>query len=248
MARQSASANASKHREEALPSARAGSRASGSAVRQGSRGAARLIDERTRRDIAGVAVIDAGRCAVRRRPPCCLPDAVVAPTFLVDVAATVVSRAWAPTCCRFCSLAIGASFLVRFEPRAGVPPRVAVGLALVFFAALLGPARRSSRPRPTRTTFRRLFDHDAAGRAWRLRGGGRGLGGAHCCSGQAVSSVILAGVVLGGARRRRVLALQRHRARARDARDRAWTGSRVPPRLIRRCLRIYDAGGGASRR
>lgn len=94
----------------------------------------------------------------------------------------------------FLLLAIGVSFLVRFD-RERVPARVAVGLALVFFAVLVLLALFTPTPDPHDLSA--LFDHEQLA----ARGGYVGAGVAWVgltLFGQVVSSVIMAGVILAG--------------------------------------------------
>ena len=177
MARQSASANASKSKKPSSAKARASaSRRSGRrrcAARPPRPRTARLLDERTRHDIAGVAFAVAGRRALL--VAAVLPTDAIVTSFLSTALHLTLGPGRLPAAVSAC-LAIGVSFLVRFD-RERVPARVAVGLALVFFAVLVLLALFTPTPDP----------HDlvgalrprAARRARRLRGRGRGLGGPH---------------------------------------------------------------------
>ena len=212
MARQSASANASKSKKPSSAKARASAPAGRKAPLRGKAAAAeeaRLLDERTRHDIVGVvfAVLAAVLLVAAVLPT----DAIVTSFLSTALHLTLGLGAYLLP---FLLLAIGVQLPCALRPRAGSRPRGGgAGLGLLCRAGPAGALHAHARPaRP----FGALRPR-AAGRTWRLRGRGRGLGGAH--------SVRPGGFERhhgrrhpGGARRRRVLALQAHRARAREAR------------------------------
>ena len=192
MARQSASANASKSKKPSSAKARASAPAGRKAPLRGKAAAAeeaRLLDERTRHDIVGVvfAVLAAVLLVAAVLPT----DAIVTSFLSTALHLTLGLGAYLLP---FLLLAIGVSFLVRFD-RERVPARVAVGLALVFFAVLVLLALFTPTPDPHDLSA--LFDHEQLA----ARGGYVGAGVAWVgltLFGQVVSSVIMAGVILAG--------------------------------------------------
>ena len=212
MARQSASANASKSKKPSSAKGRASAPAGRKAPLRGKAAAAeeaRLLDERTRHDIVGVvfAVLAAVLLVAAVLPT----DAIVTSFLSTALHLTLGLGAYLLP---FLLLAIGGELPCALRPRAGSRPRGGgAGLGLLCRA---GPAGALHAPRPTRTTFRRSsttssWPHVAAtwARAW--------PGWGSLCSARWFRASSCR-CHPGGARRRRVLALQAHRARAREAR------------------------------
>ena len=157
MARQPASAHTSKAKGS-VPKAkgRAGSAQKQARAARASRAQAseepRLFDERTRRDVTGVAV---SVLAVALFAAAVLPSEAVVTSFLST--ALHLSLGLGAYVLPFLLLIIGASFLVRFE-RERVPARVAVGLVMIFVAALSLLALFTPAPAPDATD--NLFSPD----------------------------------------------------------------------------------------
>ncbi|OUO96279.1 FtsK/SpoIIIE family DNA translocase [Rubneribacter badeniensis] len=194
MARQPASAHTSKAKGS-VPKAkgRAGSAQKQARAARASRAQAseepRLFDERTRRDVTGVAV---SVLAVALFAAAVLPSEAVVTSFLST--ALHLSLGLGAYVLPFLLLIIGASFLVRFE-RERVPARVAVGLVMIFVAALSLLALFTPAPAPDATD--NLFSPDELA----ARGGYVGAGIAWAglsLFGQAVSCIILVGVAAAG--------------------------------------------------
>lgn len=194
MARQPASAHTSKAKGSA-PKAkgRAGSAQKQARAGRASRAQApeepRLFDERTRRDVTGVAV---SVLAVALFAAAVLPSEAVVTSFLSTT--LHLSLGLGAYVLPFLLLIIGASFLVRFE-RERVPARVAVGLVMIFVAALSLLALFTPAPAPDATD--NLFSPDELA----ARGGYVGAGIAWAglsLFGQAVSCIILVGVAVAG--------------------------------------------------
>ena len=192
MTRQPASANASKPKKASKGASRVpsdGGRRGAARAKAAPAEDARLIDARTRQDIAGVALAVTG--AVLLVAAVLPTDAIVTAFLSTALHLTLGLGAYLLP---FLLLAIGISFLVRFE-RERVPARVAVGLALVFFAVLVMLA-----------LFTPLADpHDLSGlfapEALAARGGYVGAGVAWVgltLFGQTASCVIMVGVMLAG--------------------------------------------------
>lgn len=189
VARQSASPQSKK-----APGGRAVAGNDPRAVRKLGRGGAqayddgRIFDERTRRDILGVAFII---LAVALLVAAIVPADGIVTTFMADALSLVfgIGAFMVP----FFLAAIGVTFLVRFE-RERVPARVAIGLALILIAlfGLIGVAA------PTETldhsdlfVYESLVSHGGyvgAGIAW------TGL----TLFGQAITVVVLVGVIVIG--------------------------------------------------
>ena len=139
MARQSAPAsNKSKPSSSAKPKGKAASPAEKSARKGGGKAAqaapaadGHLIDERTRRDIAGVAFAVA---AVVLFVAAVMPTSAVVTSFVST--ALHLTLGLGAYLLPFFLLVIGASFLVRFD-RERVPARVSVGLVMILVAVLV---------------------------------------------------------------------------------------------------------------
>lgn len=150
--------------------------------------APRLFDERTQRDIAGVvfAVV-----AVVLFVAAVMPSDAVVTSFISTVLhLTLGAGAYLLP---FFLLAIGASFLVRFE-REQVPVRVAVGLVMIFMSVL---ALLSLFAPLATSDLGSLFDESVLA----ARGGYIGSGIAWAgitLFGQTVSAVILGGIIVAG--------------------------------------------------
>ena len=139
MARQSAPAsNKSKPSSSAKPKGKAASPAEKSARKGGGKAAqaapaadGHLIDERTRRDITGVAFAVA---AVVLFVAAVMPTSAVVTSFVST--ALHLTLGLGAYLLPFFLLVIGASFLVRFD-RERVPARVSVGLVMILVAVLV---------------------------------------------------------------------------------------------------------------
>ena len=149
----------------------------------------RLLDERTRRDITGVAF---AVLAVVLFVAAVLPTNAVVTSFVST--ALHLSLGLGAYLLPFLLLIIGASFLARFD-RERVPVRVAVGLAMIFVAALSLLALFTPESAPDSVDRLFLSDELAA------RGGYLGAGIAWVgisLFGQAVTCIIMIGIVLAG--------------------------------------------------
>lgn len=197
MARQSASAQKSKGRQpSSKPKARASSPAQKKQAQKGRASRAqtaaeepRLFDERTRRDITGVAI---SVLAVVLFVAAVLPSSAIVTSFVSS--ALHLTLGLGAYLLPFFLLVIGASFLARFD-RERVPLRVAVGLVMIFVAVLALLALFTPQPAPDSTEL--LFEPGELA----ARGGYVGAGIAWAglsLFGQAVSCIILGGVVLAG--------------------------------------------------
>lgn len=194
MARQSSSTAKAKPSSAAKSKGKAASPAEKRAKQaKGSRAQApeesRLLDERTRRDITGVAF---AVLAIVLFVAAVLPTNAVVTSFVST--ALHLSLGLGAYLLPFFLLVIGASFLARFD-RERVPLRVAVGLVMIFVAvlALLSLFTPESAPDAVDRLF--LDDELVA------RGGYVGAGIAWVglsLFGQAVSCIVLIGVVLAG--------------------------------------------------
>ncbi|MFQ9180430.1 MAG: DNA translocase FtsK 4TM domain-containing protein [Eggerthella lenta] len=149
----------------------------------------RLLDERTRRDITGVAF---AVLAVVLFVAAVLPTNAVVTSFVST--ALHLSLGLGAYLLPFLLLIIGASFLARFD-RERVPVRVAVGLVMIFVAALSLLALFTPESAPDSVDRLFLSDELAA------RGGYLGAGIAWVgisLFGQAVTCIIMIGIVLAG--------------------------------------------------
>lgn len=149
----------------------------------------RLFDERTRRDITGVAF---AVLAVVLFVAAVLPTDAVVTSFVSS--ALHLTLGLGAYLLPFFLLVIGASFLVRFD-RERVPLRVAVGLVMIFVAVLAMLALFTPESAPDATDRLFLAEELVA------RGGYVGAGIAWVglrLLGQVVSCIILIGVVLAG--------------------------------------------------
>ncbi len=195
MARQSASTKTPKRQTSPKPKGRAASPAEKSAKKNGARGALpeepRIIDERARRDIIGVmfAVLAVALLVAAVMPT----NAVV--TLFVSTALHMTLGIGAYLL-PFLLLAIGVSFLVRFD-RERVPARVSLGLALVFIAVLALLALSMPLPASASGAPEALFDSEQLV----ARGGYVGAGIAwvgFTLFGQVISCIIMVGVIIAG--------------------------------------------------
>ena len=149
----------------------------------------RLLDERTRRDITGVAF---AVLAVVLFVAAVLPTNAVVTSFVST--ALHLSLGLGAYLLPFLLLIIGASFLARFD-RERVPVRVAVGLVMIFVAALSLLALFTPESAPDSVDRLFLSDELAA------RGGYLGAGIAWVgisLFGQAVTCIVMIGIVLAG--------------------------------------------------
>lgn len=199
MARQSAPAsNKSKPSSAAKPKGKAASPAEKSARKGGGKAAqaapaadGHLIDERTRRDITGVAFAVA---AVVLFVAAVMPTSAVVTSFVST--ALHLTLGLGAYLLPFFLLVIGASFLVRFD-RERVPARVSVGLVMILVAvlvllALFTPLAPGEEGAPTA-----LFEPAQLS----ARGGYVGAGVAwvgFTLFGQVISCIIMFGVMAAG--------------------------------------------------
>ncbi len=149
----------------------------------------RLFDDRVRRDIAGVALAVLGAVLF---VAAVLPTDAVVTSFMSS--ALHLTLGLGAYLLPFLLVALGASFLVRFD-RERVPARVAVGLIMIFFAALVLLALFT--PGSESGVTERLF----AEAELTARGGYVGAGVAWVglfLFGQVVSCILMVGVVLAG--------------------------------------------------
>lgn len=149
----------------------------------------RLLDERTRRDITGVAF---AVLAVVLFVAAVLPTNAVVTSFVST--ALHLTLGLGAYLLPFLLLVIGASFLARFD-RERVPLRVAVGLVMIFVAVLAMLALFTPESAPDATD--RLFLPEEL----TARGGYVGAGIAWVglsLFGQAVSCIVMIGVILAG--------------------------------------------------
>ena len=149
----------------------------------------RLFDDRVRRDIAGVALAVLGAVLF---VAAVLPTDAVVTSFMSS--ALHLTLGLGAYLLPFLLVALGASFLVRFD-RERVPARVAVGLVMIFFAALVLLALFT--PGSESGVTERLF----AEAELTARGGYVGAGVAWVglsLFGQVVSCILMVGVVLAG--------------------------------------------------
>lgn len=194
MARQSSSTAKPKAASAAKSKGKAASPAEKRAKQaKGSRAQAaeepRLFDERTRRDITGVAF---AVLAVVLFVAAVLPTNAVVTSFVST--ALHLTLGLGAYLLPFFLLVIGASFLARFD-RERVPTRVAVGLVMIFVAVLAMLALFTPEPAPDSVDRLFLADELVA------RGGYVGAGIAWVglsLFGQAVSCIVMVGVILAG--------------------------------------------------
>ncbi|MFR1639673.1 MAG: DNA translocase FtsK 4TM domain-containing protein [Eggerthellaceae bacterium] len=197
MARQSAPASKSKPKAKpssaAKPKGRAASPAEKQAKKAGGGRAqaedARLLDERTRRDITGVAF---AVLAVVLFVAAVLPTNALVTSFIST--ALHLTLGLGAYLLPFLLLVVGASFLARFD-RERVPLRVAVGLVMIFVAVLALLALFTPEGKPDGAGL--LFDADQLA----ARGGYVGAGLAWVgltLFGQVISCIIMFGVIVAG--------------------------------------------------
>ena len=197
MARQSAPASKPKPKAKpssaAKPKGRAASPAEKQAKKAGGGRAqaedARLLDERTRRDITGVAF---AVLAVVLFVAAVLPTNALVTSFIST--ALHLTLGLGAYLLPFLLLVVGASFLARFD-RERVPLRVAVGLVMIFVAVLALLALFTPEGKPDATGL--LFDADQLA----ARGGYVGAGLAWVgltLFGQVISCIIMFGVIVAG--------------------------------------------------
>lgn len=194
MARQSSSTAKPKPSSAAKSKGKAASPAEKRAKQaKGSRAQAaeepRLFDERTRRDITGVAF---AVLAVVLFVAAVLPTNAVVTSFVSS--ALHLTLGLGAYLLPFFLLVIGASFLARFD-RERVPLRVAVGLVMIFVAVLTMLALFTPESAPDATDRLFLADELVA------RGGYVGAGVAWVglsLFGQVVSCIVMVGVILAG--------------------------------------------------
>lgn len=195
MARQSASTKAPKRKASSKPKGRAASPAEKGAKKNGARVTLseepRIIDERARRDIIGVtfAVLAVALLVAAIMPA----NAVVTLFVSTSLHLTLGLGAYLLP---FLLLAVGVSFLVRFE-RERVPARVSLGLAMVFVAVLALLALSTPLSVGTSGAPTALFDSEQLV----ARGGYVGAGIAwvgFTLFGQVISCIIMVGVIVAG--------------------------------------------------
>ena len=196
MARQTGSSKTSQAKRPQKGTGRANAKASGKGARSKARGhasgeasEARIIDDRTRRDLIGVvfAVL-----AVVVMVAAVMPTNAIVTSFVSTV--LHLSLGLGAYLLPFFLLAVGVSFLVRFE-RERVPARVTIGL-LVVFVALLSLLSLFT-PLASPDDLSPLF----AEQNLVVRGGYLGAGIAWvglALFGQIVSCVVMIGLVLAG--------------------------------------------------
>lgn len=194
MARQSSSTSKPKSSSAAKSKGKAASPAEKRAKQgKGSRAQAaeepRLFDERTRRDITGVAF---AVLAVVLFVAAVLPTNAVVTSFVSS--ALHLTLGLGAYLLPFFLLVIGASFLARFD-RERVPLRVAVGLVMIFVAVLTMLALFTPESAPDATDRLFLADELTA------RGGYVGAGIAWVglsLFGQVVSCIVMIGIIAAG--------------------------------------------------
>lgn len=195
MARQSASTKAPKRKASPKPKGRAASPAEKGAKKNGARATLseepRIIDERARRDIIGVtfAVLAVALLVAAVMPA----NAVVTLFVSTSLHLTLGLGAYLLP---FLLLAIGVSFLVRFD-RERVPARVSLGLAMVFVAVLALLSLSTPLSVGASGAPAALFDPEQLV----ARGGYVGAGIAwvgFTLFGQVISCIIMVGVIVAG--------------------------------------------------